>query len=91
MAEFDVRPSENWYGGFFCPCHGSRFDLAGRVYKGVPAPTNLRVPPYRFILGYERHHDWRRHRSCRRMARIESEIGTPSWRPAEMDRRAVSR
>ena len=38
-----------WPGGFFCPCHGSKFDLAGRVYKGVPAPTNLRVPPYRFV------------------------------------------
>ncbi|MCH8258533.1 MAG: ubiquinol-cytochrome c reductase iron-sulfur subunit [Proteobacteria bacterium] len=40
---------ENWKGGFFCPCHGSRFDLSGRVYKGMPAPDNLRVPPYRFI------------------------------------------
>ncbi|MBT8085263.1 MAG: ubiquinol-cytochrome c reductase iron-sulfur subunit [Woeseia sp.] len=49
LPEFEVVPAENWYGGFFCPCHGSRFDLAGRVYKGVPAPTNLRVPPYRFI------------------------------------------
>tara|TARA_Y100000590_G_scaffold90347_1_gene101886 strand:+ start:273 stop:866 length:594 start_codon:yes stop_codon:yes gene_type:complete len=39
----------NWKGGFFCPCHGSTFDLSGRVYKGVPAPTNLEVPPYRFI------------------------------------------
>lgn len=38
----------DWLGGFFCPCHGSKFDLAGRVYKGVPAPTNLDVPPYRF-------------------------------------------
>jgi ubiquinol-cytochrome c reductase iron-sulfur subunit len=37
-----------WPGGFFCPCHGSKFDLAGRVFKGVPAPTNLRVPPYAF-------------------------------------------
>lgn len=49
LAQFEVRPGDNWYGGFFCPCHGSRFDLAGRVYQGVPAPTNLRVPPYRFI------------------------------------------
>ncbi|WP_127559515.1 ubiquinol-cytochrome c reductase iron-sulfur subunit [Saccharospirillum alexandrii] len=37
---------ENWMGGFFCPCHGSRFDLAGRVFRGVPAPTNLVVPPH---------------------------------------------
>ncbi|WP_299771276.1 ubiquinol-cytochrome c reductase iron-sulfur subunit [uncultured Pseudoteredinibacter sp.] len=37
-----------WKGGFFCPCHGSKFDLAGRVYQGVPAPINLEVPPYRF-------------------------------------------
>ncbi|MBN2701393.1 MAG: ubiquinol-cytochrome c reductase iron-sulfur subunit [Methylohalobius sp. ZOD2] len=39
---------KQWLGGFFCPCHGSRFDLAGRVYKKVPAPTNLVVPPYRY-------------------------------------------
>jgi ubiquinol-cytochrome c reductase iron-sulfur subunit len=39
---------EDWPGGFFCPCHGSRFDLAGRVFSNVPAPTNLEVPPYRF-------------------------------------------
>lgn len=48
----EVQPqpfAEDWQGGFFCPCHGSRFDLAGRVVKGVPAPDNLRVPPYRFI------------------------------------------
>ncbi|WP_419535164.1 ubiquinol-cytochrome c reductase iron-sulfur subunit [Endozoicomonas sp.] len=47
----EVKPMEfdaNWKGGYFCPCHGSRFDLAGRVYKGVPAPTNLVVPPYSF-------------------------------------------
>lgn len=49
LQDFEVRPSEDWNGGFFCPCHGSKFDLAGRVYKGVPAPTNLRVPPYRFV------------------------------------------
>lgn len=40
---------EEWPGGFFCPCHGSKFDLAGRVYKGVPAPTNLKVPPYTYL------------------------------------------
>jgi ubiquinol-cytochrome c reductase iron-sulfur subunit len=39
----------DWPGGFYCPCHGSKFDLAGRVFAGVPAPTNLPVPPYRFI------------------------------------------
>jgi len=39
---------DEWLGGFFCPCHGSKFDLSGRVYKKVPAPTNLEVPPYRF-------------------------------------------
>jgi ubiquinol-cytochrome c reductase iron-sulfur subunit len=49
LPEFQVGPAADWEGGFFCPCHGSRFDLAGRVYKGVPAPTNLRVPPYRFL------------------------------------------
>lgn len=41
--------TEDWPGGFFCPCHGSRFDLAGRVFRNVPAPTNLVVPPYHFI------------------------------------------
>lgn len=49
LSEFQVGPADDWQGGFFCPCHGSRFDLSGRVYKGVPAPTNLRVPPYRFL------------------------------------------
>ncbi len=39
----------DWKGGFFCPCHGSKFDLAGRVYKGEPAPANLVVPKYQFI------------------------------------------
>lgn len=38
----------SWPGGFYCPCHGSKFDMAGRVFKNVPAPTNLTVPPYRF-------------------------------------------
>ncbi|HEY5642343.1 MAG TPA: ubiquinol-cytochrome c reductase iron-sulfur subunit [Woeseiaceae bacterium] len=49
LEDFEVRPAEGWAGGFFCPCHGSKFDLAGRVFKGVPAPSNLRVPPYRFV------------------------------------------
>ena len=39
----------DWKGGFYCPCHQSRFDLAGRVYQGVPAPTNLEIPPYHFV------------------------------------------
>ena len=39
----------NWQGGFYCPCHQSRFDLAGRVFDGVPAPANLEIPPYHFI------------------------------------------
>ena len=43
-AEF----GDDWPGGFHCPCHGSKFDLAGRVFKGVPAPTNLTVPPHQF-------------------------------------------
>jgi ubiquinol-cytochrome c reductase iron-sulfur subunit len=47
FAPPDLGP--DWKGGFFCPCHGSRFDLAGRVFQGVPAPTNLEVPPYQFL------------------------------------------
>ena len=43
----DLGP--DWKGGFFCPCHGSWFDLAGRVYRGMPAPTNLDVPPHRYV------------------------------------------
>lgn len=39
----------DWEGGFFCPCHGSKFDLAGRVYNGVPAPTNLVIPPHSYL------------------------------------------
>ena len=48
----DLAPADlgaSWKGGFFCPCHGSKFDLAGRVYKGVPAPTNLVIPPYKYL------------------------------------------
>ncbi len=48
----DIAPADlgsDWLGGFFCPCHQSKFDLAGRVFKGVPAPTNLFIPPYRFL------------------------------------------
>jgi len=47
IAPADLGPE--WKGGFFCPCHGSRYDLSGRVYAGVPAPSNLQVPPYRFV------------------------------------------
>jgi ubiquinol-cytochrome c reductase iron-sulfur subunit len=42
-------PAADWPGGYFCPCHGSKYDLAGRVFKGVPAPYNLPVPPYYFV------------------------------------------
>jgi len=52
----DVAPADlggDWLGGFFCPCHGSRFDLAGRVYSGVPAPLNLEVPPHRYLSDNE--------------------------------------
>ena len=46
---FEKELGPDWPGGFYCPCHGSAFDLAGRVLKGVPAPINLQVPPYRFV------------------------------------------
>jgi len=45
--QHDLGP--DWKGGFFCPCHGSQFDLAGRVYKGFPAPANLVVPPHQYL------------------------------------------
>lgn len=48
QGKIQGAPVTNWQGGFYCPCHGSRFDLAGRVYKGVPAPKNLEVPPHRY-------------------------------------------
>lgn len=47
----EIAPSDlgsDWDGGFFCPCHGSKFDMAGRVYSGVPAPYNLEIPPHRY-------------------------------------------
>jgi ubiquinol-cytochrome c reductase iron-sulfur subunit len=44
-----TSPAPNWMGGYFCPCHGSTYDPAGRVFSGVPAPYNLPVPPYRFL------------------------------------------
>lgn len=52
VDKFKAGPEKfesNWEGGFYCPCHGSLFDLAGRVYKNKPAPDNLRVPPYKFL------------------------------------------
>ena len=48
----DIAPADlgaEWKGGFFCPCHGSKFDIAGRVYAGAPAPTNLVVPPHKYL------------------------------------------
>ena len=45
----DAETGADWHGGFYCPCHGSRFDLAARVYKGSPAPSNMEVPPYRYV------------------------------------------
>jgi ubiquinol-cytochrome c reductase iron-sulfur subunit len=48
----EVAPADlgqSFRGGFFCPCHGSTYDMAGRVYKGVPAPLNLEVPPYKYV------------------------------------------
>lgn len=47
VAPLDLGP--DWNGGLFCPCHGSKFDLAGRVYRNVPAPTNLVIPPYHYL------------------------------------------
>jgi len=52
IERFDIAPADlgaDWLGGFYCPCHGSKFDLAGRVYKSVPAPLNLAVPPHRYV------------------------------------------
>lgn len=46
---FRPEITADWLGGFFCPCHGSRFDFAARVHKGVPAPTNLVIPPHRYV------------------------------------------
>jgi ubiquinol-cytochrome c reductase iron-sulfur subunit len=48
-AEAKAEMGGDWAGGFLCPCHGSKFDLAGRVYKGSPAPINLEVPPYTYL------------------------------------------
>jgi ubiquinol-cytochrome c reductase iron-sulfur subunit len=48
-ADATAEMGADWVGGFYCPCHGSKFDMAGRVYRGAPAPTNLPVPPYAFL------------------------------------------
>ncbi len=48
-ADAKAEMGADWKGGFYCPCHGSKFDFAGRVYKGAPAPTNLPVPPYAYL------------------------------------------
>jgi ubiquinol-cytochrome c reductase iron-sulfur subunit len=48
-ADAKAQMGQDWEGGFLCPCHGSKFDLAGRVYKGSPAPINLEVPPYTYL------------------------------------------
>jgi ubiquinol-cytochrome c reductase iron-sulfur subunit len=45
----DSQPAAGWLGGYFCPCHGSKYDLAGRVFAGVPAPYNLPVPPHHYV------------------------------------------
>lgn len=53
VDKFTVGPASDmgpeWPGGFFCPCHGSKFDMSGRVYKNVPAPTNMPIPPYAYL------------------------------------------
>ena len=51
IEKFAIAPADmgpDWKGGFFCPCHGSKFDLSGRVFSGVPAPSNLRIPPHHY-------------------------------------------
>ena len=48
-ADAKAEMGGDWAGGFYCPCHGSKFDYAGRVFRGAPAPTNLEVPPYTFV------------------------------------------
>jgi ubiquinol-cytochrome c reductase iron-sulfur subunit len=58
-ADAKAEMGADWVGGFYCPCHGSKFDLAGRVFRGAPAPTNLVVPPYtlsetRLVIGEDK-------------------------------------
>jgi len=50
IPEVGPQPfDDDWKGGFYCPCHKSKFDMSGRVYTGMPAPANLRIPPYSFV------------------------------------------
>lgn len=50
IPEVGAQPFDaDWQGGFYCPCHKSKFDMSGRVYNGVPAPSNLKIPPYSFV------------------------------------------
>ncbi len=78
VAPADLGP--DWLGGFFCPCHQSKFDLAGRVFKGVPAPTNLVIPPYKFLSDTS-DRDRRRQQVC-----VSAHAKTP-----DLDRRPLSR
>jgi ubiquinol-cytochrome c reductase iron-sulfur subunit len=60
-ADAKAEMGPDWVGGFYCPCHGSKFDLAGRVFRGAPAPTNLVVPPYtltdaKIVIGEDKEH-----------------------------------
>jgi ubiquinol-cytochrome c reductase iron-sulfur subunit len=60
-ADAKAEMGADWAGGFYCPCHGSKFDLAGRVFRGAPAPTNLVVPPYtltetKLVIGEDKEH-----------------------------------
>ena len=60
-ADAKAEMGADWAGGFYCPCHGSKFDLAGRVYRGSPAPKNLEVPPYtltegKLVIGEDKEH-----------------------------------
>jgi len=50
-ADAKAEMGADWSGGFYCPCHGSKFDFAGRVFRGAPAPTNLKIPPYTLSAG----------------------------------------
>ena len=76
----ELYPS--WPGGFFCPCHGSRFDLAGRVFDGSPASINLNVPP--LLLSERAHARGRRGRERNRLMSVKTASGAPAG-PASAD------